>query len=177
MIALTEDDRVELPGYARSTLDAEEAARRFGETGGAWVVLRFAFFYGPGSHHVDDYVRSLRRRIAPAFGGDSYVSSIHTDDAGSAVAAALRAPSGIYLVGDDEPVTRREYFELLAAALGVAPPRIPPRALGRLGGSMAAPLMRSNRIANARFKEATGWRPRYPSVREGWPAVVAARRA
>jgi hypothetical protein len=33
-------------------------------------------------------------------------------------------------------------------------------------------LARSLRVSNRRFKEATGWAPRYPSVREGWPASV-----
>ena len=35
-------------------------------------------------------------------------------------------------------------------------------------------LARSQRVSNERFKKETGWAPRYPSAREGWPAVVAA---
>ena len=47
------------------------------------------------------------------FGADGYVASINTDDAASAVVAALQAPPGIYNVSD-EPVTRQQYY----AALG-----------------------------------------------------------
>jgi NAD dependent epimerase/dehydratase family enzyme len=36
---------------------------------------------------------------------DSYVSSIHLDDAAAAVSAALHAPAGTYNVVDDEPLT------------------------------------------------------------------------
>jgi hypothetical protein len=29
-------------------------------------------------------------------------------------------------------------------------------------------------VSNERFRKETGWAPRYPSAREGWPDVVAA---
>jgi hypothetical protein len=35
-------------------------------------------------------------------------------------------------------------------------------------------ISRSERVSNRRFKEATGWAPRYPTANEGWPAVVSA---
>jgi hypothetical protein len=37
-------------------------------------------------------------------------------------------------------------------------------------------LARSQRISNRKLREAVSWRPRYPSVREGWPATLAALR-
>jgi hypothetical protein len=33
-------------------------------------------------------------------------------------------------------------------------------------------LSRSQRISNRKLRDESGWAPRYPSVREGWPAVV-----
>jgi nucleoside-diphosphate-sugar epimerase len=116
-----------------------------------------------------------RRRVAPALGDpDGYSPSIHIDDAASSVVAALRAPAGVYNVLDDEPVTKREAAEALAAALGKKPARHNPRAVSRVGGKKTDYLGRSQRVSNKRFKEATGWSPRYPSLRETWPAVVAA---
>jgi nucleoside-diphosphate-sugar epimerase len=165
---------LDVPSLAASVLEAEGNARRFAETGGNAVVLRFALFYAPDSMHTHEAVRMARRRIAATVGHpDGYVSSIHGDDAGAAVAAALDAPTGTYNVGDDEPMTRREHFTALADALHVAPPRFPGATVGRLVRSKADILMRSQRIANERFRKTTGWAPRYPSVREGWPAVVA----
>src|SRR5207302_1968817 len=42
------------------------------------------------------------------------------------------------------------------------------------GWRQVAMLARSQRVSNRSFKEATGWQPAYPTVREGWPAVVEA---
>ena len=77
---------------------------------------------------------------------------------------------------DDEPLRRREFFDSLAGVLGVAPPRLPPPWLKYLFGSLGEMLARSLRIPNRKLRDACGWAPRYPSMREGWPAVVAALR-
>ena len=44
-----------------------------------------------------------------------------TDDAASAVVAALDAPSGVYNVADDRPLRRSELASALAEALGTDP--------------------------------------------------------
>ena len=152
---------------------AEANAARVTASGAIGVALRFAAFYGPDSDATLTMVKLAKRRIAMGAGPDGYVSSITTDDAAGAVLAALAAPAGLYNVGDDEPVTRREFFGALAAALGTRPPLIAPAGAAKLGGAGAAILLRSQRISNRRFVDATGWRPASPSVREGWPAVLA----
>ena len=85
--------------------------------------------------------------------------------------AALAAPSGIYNVGDDEPLTRREAGLVVADALGVKPPRALPKAARAASPKSAKLLMRSLRVSNARFKAATGWTPAHPSIRGSWPAT------
>jgi len=157
----------------RSAAAAESQAARVTEAGGCGVVLRFAAFYGHDSEQTLAMIRLARKRIAAGVGPDAYVSSIITDDAASAVAAALAADAGVYNVGDDEPLTRRAFFAALADALGVRPPWIAPRALGRVGGARAGVLTRSQRVSNRRLRDATGWAPSFASVRDGWPAVVA----
>ena len=158
----------------RSATMAEANAARFSASGGTGVILRFAAFYGPDSDATLDMIRLARRRIALGAGPDAYMSSITTDDAAAAVVSSLAAPAGLYNVGDDEPVTRRDFFAALAGALGVGPSRIAPAGLARLGGSKASVLVRSQRVSNGAFVEATGWKPAQRSVREGWPVVVAA---
>jgi nucleoside-diphosphate-sugar epimerase len=139
------------------------------------VVLRFGVFYAPDSTHSQAMVRAARRRIGLAVGSPhGYMSSIHGDDAAAAVLAVLDADAGVYNVVDDEPVTRRAYFAALGAAVGHARPFLFPGRAARLTGKRASTLTRSQRVTNAAFKAETGWAPRYPSVREGWPAVVAA---
>jgi nucleoside-diphosphate-sugar epimerase len=101
------------------------------------------------------------------------MSSVAHDDAATAVVAALNIRAGVYNVVDDEPLRRREYFAALAKALGVPPPKLPPLWLGRLTGSVGETIARSLRISNRKLREESGWAPRYPSVREGYRAVVA----
>lgn len=164
--------------YNRSVLDAERAAEDFIAKGGTGIVLRFAGFYAADAFQLRDMVGVIRKGWAPLPGSPSaFFSSIHHDDAASAVLAALRARAGTYNVSDDEPLRRREYVDTLAAALGTPPPKLPPAWLAWLGGSLTKLLARSQRISNRKLREETGWAPQYPSVREGWPAVLANLRA
>jgi len=171
---IEEDVPVDVAPYASSTLDAEANARRFTEHGGVGVVLRFGGFYAPDSPQTVDMVRAARNHVATTVGSaDGYFPMIQLDDAAAAVVAALDAPAGIYNVVD-EPTTRREQADALAAAVGVNRLLMPPAAMAKVGGKAVAMLARSQRVSNRSFKEATGWQPAYPTVREGWPAVVEA---
>jgi nucleoside-diphosphate-sugar epimerase len=161
--------------YNRSVGDAERSAAWFTERGGTGVVLRFAAFYGPDAGQVLGLIASVRKGRALLPGRpEGFLSSVSHDDAAAAALAALGAPAGSYNVGDDEPVTRREYVDALAQVLGVPSPRFPPPWMTRLGGSLAETIGRSLRLSNRKLREATGWAPQYRSVREGWRAVVAA---
>jgi nucleoside-diphosphate-sugar epimerase len=101
---------------------------------------------------------------------DSDDVHIHAEDAGSAVVAALRAPTGIYNVVDDEPVTRADAGRIVAEALGVKQPHAVPKVVQAVTPASVKLLMRSSRVSNRRFKEATGWRPAHSSIRGAWPA-------
>jgi nucleoside-diphosphate-sugar epimerase len=159
--------------YNRSLLDAERAALRFTARGGCGVVLRFGSFYGADAAQTRTLMAALRRGWAPLPGRpDGFISSLSHDDAAGAVLAALEAPAGIYNVVDNEPLRRRDYFDSLAAALGVRPPAIPPSWTRHLLGSPGRLLARSQRISNRKLRRC-GWQPRYPSAREGWRATLA----
>jgi nucleoside-diphosphate-sugar epimerase len=173
------DERVPIAPerYNRTVADAERAAERFTQAGRDGIVLRFAAFYGPDAMQLTDLVRALRLGIAPLPSSpDAYISSISHDDAAAAVVASLNAPAGAYNVSDDEPLTRRAYFDTLAKLIGAPPPRIPPAWLAPLLGSAGRLMARSQRIANRKLREATGWAPRYPSVREGFAATLREQR-
>ena len=171
---IDEQTKVEPARYVRSVMEAERQAERFTARGKIGVILRFGLFYGPDSGHTLDMIKFTKKGMAAAFGSpDGYVSSLSTDDAATAVVAALSVQAGVYNVVDDEPVTKREYFATLADALNVPHPRFPPSFLRYLAGSMGETLARSHRMSNRLFKEKSGWSPRYRSVREGFPALVA----
>ncbi|MEX0664968.1 MAG: NAD(P)-dependent oxidoreductase [Acidimicrobiia bacterium] len=163
----------------RPTIEGERLVARFGADGGRGVVLRFGLFYGPDNRATDETLSLAKMRIAPIPGArDGYVSSIHVEDAAAAVVAALDVPAGVYNVVDDEPLTRREYADAFAAAFDLPRLHVAPGAPMRVvGGSGARALISSQRVSNRRMRDATGWAPAYPSVREGWVAIAAARQA
>jgi nucleoside-diphosphate-sugar epimerase len=172
---INEDTPIAPVAYNATVADAERSAQRFTGSGRTGIVLRFAYFYGPDAAQVIDAIRFARHGWALLPGApQSYCSSVSHDDAAGAVVAALGARAGAYNVSDDEPLTRREYFDLLAKALGVAPPKIAPPWVATLFGSLGKMLTRSQRISNRKLRGECGWAPRYPSMREGWPAVVRA---
>jgi len=161
--------------YNRSVTDAEGAAEQFTRGGGQGVVLRFGWFYGPDSPQVADMIRYVRKGWAPLPGpAEAYWSSLSHDDAAAAVVAALGVPAGVYNAVDDEPLSRREYFDSLAAALGVEPPRLPPGWAKYLMGSLGSLMARSLRISNRKLRSASAWSPKYRSAREAWPDLLKA---
>lgn len=169
---LDESAPVEAATMTASALAAEEQAARFTGGGGRGVALRFAQFVAPDSGHFRDLLPILERGWFPLVGDhDGYTSYVDADDAAAAVVAALDAPAGLYNVADDDPLTRAEHAAVLSDALGRAV-RLPPAVVGSLPRLRLQ--ARSQRVSNARFREVTPWAPRCASMRQGWPAVLAA---
>ena len=142
--------------YNRTILDAERSAARFAAYGGAGIVLRFAAFYGP-DQFLRDIVKVVKRGWSPLLGSpNAYWSSIAHADAAAATVAVLDAPSGLYNICDDDPLTRREWAGVVAAAVGAPPPKPLPDLIATLGGKTAELLSRSQRMSNGKLKSATG---------------------
>lgn len=133
-----------------SALDAEGEANRFASGGGTAIVLRFGSFYGPDSEHTLTAIRFARRGVGTTPGPrNAYLAAISIDDAGAAVVAATtEAPSGTYNVVDDEPVTRQEFDEILAAAVGRKKLRPMPTFVIKLMGDKLDHVVRSQRASN-----------------------------
>jgi len=97
---VTEDTPVrdDVPVIMRSALAAEQQAARFAAAGRRGVVLRLGLLDGPGTGH--DHPN-------PALG-----ATLHVEDAGRALLAALDVPSGIYNVcRDGERVSNRRFCD------------------------------------------------------------------
>jgi nucleoside-diphosphate-sugar epimerase len=148
-------------------------------TGAQWtegVVLRYGWFYGPGTSIALDplgsQVEMIRKRQVPIVGGGTGVwSFIHIEDAATATLAAVEGgPAGIYNVVDDEPAPVSEWAPVLAAAVGAKRPLRVPRWLGRLAaGEWATVAMTEIRGAtNDKAKHELKWQLRYPSWRQGF---------
>lgn len=169
---------IDAPRPLASARDAERETARFTARGGQGVVLRFGSFYSAEAPSTRATVALARRRLFAVIGrGDNYVSPIHVDDAAAATVAALGAPAGIYNVVDDDPLPMREYVAALTDAFGFKPARHLPLGIARwLFGPSVEAFARSQRVNNTMFKAVTDWRPRHPSVRQGWREVAAALR-
>ena len=100
--------------------------------------------------------------------GRGHVSRVHVDDLVEAIRIALRqgAPGSVLCVADDQAATHLELAEFLSAKLGVSmPPFVP---IDQVHESLRG----DREIVNARLR-ALGWRPKYPTLREGYEEVLA----
>lgn len=172
-----EDAQLQVPDFVAGFQQAEQQAARFSNAGGVGVVLRFAMFYGSGASHTTSQLKAARRGLSPFPGPrDGYQTFLHLDDAATAVSAALDVPAGVYNVAEDEPATRRQLAEAVGTALGRRPGFAVP-GLTKLGGAKTEYMTRSVRVTNRAFRDASGWKPAYPTAAEGWAQVVAAERS
>jgi nucleoside-diphosphate-sugar epimerase len=143
------------------------------------VVMRYGFFYGPGTWYAPDGAMAtmIRKRRYPIIGsGEGRSSFVHVDDAVDATVRALDAavPSDTYNITDDEPARAKDWIPAAAAALGAKPPRhVPPWLARRVAGPVVvhyATTLPGN--SNARFRAAApGWAPR--PWRDGFREVLA----
>ena len=149
-----------------------------GTPGVEGIVLRYGYFYGPGTSYAGDgsTAAMVRKRAFPVVGGGKAVFSfIHVDDAASAAVAALdHGPPGIYNVVDDDPATLSEWLPEYAAALEARPPRKVPRLVARIAaGKLAVYMMTELQGAtNAKAKRELGWEPRWKSWRQGFRGAL-----
>jgi nucleoside-diphosphate-sugar epimerase len=137
------------------------------------VVLRYGWFYGPGTHYGEDgsLARDVRRRRFPVIGsGVGLFSFIHVDDAADATAAAVeRGAPGVYNIVDDDPGAMRDWLPAYAEAIGAKRPWRVPVWLARLfAGEVAAAIKVQPGASNAKAKRELGWEPRWRSWREGF---------
>ena len=116
--------------------------------------------------------RALIERGEPIPGDPTrYLNLIHIDDAARAAVAALDAAQidPVYLVSDDRPVVRGEYYALVARLLRAPPPRFvslsPGSGEGKEDGS-------NRRISNRRMRENLGVNLLYPDITTGVPAAL-----
>src|SRR5215470_17893253 len=90
------------------------------------IVLRYGFFYGPGTwfNPDGDVARQVREQQFPIVGdGKGVWSWLHVEDAAIAtLAAAEQGNPGIYLVANDRPVAVHKWLPELAKWLNAPPP-------------------------------------------------------
>jgi nucleoside-diphosphate-sugar epimerase len=135
---------------------AEQAAAELPNS----VMLRCGIFYGPGTWYARDGLTTEQIRRGQIEATEGVTSFIHVADAAQAVLQALDWPSGVVNIVDDEPAPGTEWVPLYARLVGAPPPPVK---------HTAAPWERGESNAKAR---GLGWRPKFPSWREGFKSAL-----
>ena len=158
------------PGQPRSA--ARVAAEQVWAARGA-LLFRLGGIYGPGRSPLD----RLRAGDRTVFDKPGQVfSRIHVADIAAAIALAAGRPEaqGAFNLVDDHPSSQAETYRGAARLLGLPEPEV--RAFDPAAASpmLASFYAECRRVSNARAKAALGWRPTYPSWREGLSAILQA---
>ena len=152
----------------RAEQDWLDAGRGMGLT---VQIFRLPALYGPGRSPVDrlrDGTARLVRKPGQVF------NRVHVEDAVSGFFASMARPhpGRAYTLTDDEPAAADVVMEWAAARLGLP---LPPEV--SLDDPSVSDAMRrfyndNKRLSNARAKAELGWRPKYPTWREGLEALI-----
>jgi len=144
------------------------------------VVLRFGWFYGPGTYYDrgGSVAEEVAKRRYPVIGkGQGTFSHVHVDDAAAAYVAAVdRGSPGVYNIVDDEPAPLCAWLPVYAEALEAKSPRRVPAWLARLvaGKDLVATATTMRGASNTKAKRELGWQPEHSSWREGFAASLGA---
>ena len=153
-------------GHGRRTARAEADAQ--------WLalgarVLRLPGIYGPGRSAFERVLEGTVHRID--LPGQVF-SRVHVDDIVSGALLALGAPAGAYNLADDQPASQNAVIEHACRLLGRDPPPLLSLEKAALSPVARAFYAENRRVANGKAKRLMGWRPAYPSFREGLAALL-----
>jgi dTDP-4-dehydrorhamnose reductase len=135
-------------------------------------IFRLAGIYGPGRGPFAKVRAGTARRIVKP---GQVFSRIHVEDIAQVLAASIARPDpgAAYNVCDDDPAPPEDVIAHAAGLLGVpVPPAIP------FDEAELTPMARSfygesKRVSNDRIKSDLGVALKYPSYRDGLPALLA----
>jgi nucleoside-diphosphate-sugar epimerase len=147
-------------------LQAEQLLREL-RPNSPWTILRLAGIYGPGRVPRVADVMAGRPIASPQ---DGFLNLIHVEDAAEAVMAAwTRSKRRLYVVGDDCPVVRGEFYREVARRCDAPSPRF-------IEPASDAPVRQraetNKRVRNRRFKSDLVTKLRFPTYREGLASVI-----
>jgi len=150
----------------RTCLDAEQVVWKSVSPGnagtGAANVLRLAGLYGPG--RLIARIDALQSGQPISGNPDAWLNLIHVEDAARAVVACIQqgTSGSTYLVSDDRPVTRREYYGCLASVVGAPSP-----VFSGIEDEEARTRGLNKRCDNGRMKRELLSKLHYPTIEEG----------
>lgn len=132
-------------------------------------VFRLPGIYGPGRSALDRVAQGSAHRVD--LPGQVF-SRVHVDDIAAGIVAGMAGPAGVYNLADDEPCGQNAVIEEAARILGMIPPPLVSMEQAGLSPAARAFYAENRRIANGKARRVLGWRPRYPTYREGLRSLL-----
>ncbi len=130
-------------------------------------TFRLPGIYGPGRSAIERVKEPGARRIVKP---GQLFSRAHVADIASALELSIANPAtGAFNICDDEPAPADDVLTYAADLLGIAPPPAVNIEDANLSPMAQRFYAECKRVSNARTKAALGWRPRFPTYREGLP--------
>ncbi len=131
------------------------------------IILRSAGIYGPG--RMVARLESLRAGTPMTGNPDAWLNLIHVDDL---VKSVLRCqtcgvPGATYLVSDDAPLRRREFYQRVADFSGIPAPSFAP-----LPANALEQTVFNKRCSNRRIRHELKVELEFPTVVEGIPDAL-----
>lgn len=164
---ITERDPIEITPATEPVAVGESHVQDYAGGFRAGVLLRFGCILGDDPLTKFWLKAAATGRPVGIGSPDAWTHLVHTDDLGTAVLAALHAPSGVYNVGA-APVRRAELVEGFAKAVGASEGGYLGPVLRRLAGGRIEPMTRSLRVSSDHFAAQTGWQPTRPAFDPAW---------
>jgi 2-alkyl-3-oxoalkanoate reductase len=129
------------------------------------VMLRYGYFYGPGTwYHADgDIGDRVRKHQLPVIGnGEGRWNWVHIEDAAAATVAALQCAPGAYNVVNDDPSPQSVWLPAFARMVGAPEPRriTEQQALDTLGPDAVYCATRLRGASNAKAVRELQFHPR-----------------
>ena len=167
---------LDAPPAVRALVEAVASleSQTLGAPGMSGTVLRYGWFYGPGTSYDPQGTipTAIRNGTMPVVGaGAGTYSFINVRDAAAATVKILaREASGIYNIVDDSPVRFSEWLPFTAKLLDAPAPGHIDEALARqkLGEMRVYYMTQQRGASNLKAKRELDWQPAFPSWRAGF---------
>lgn len=170
------------PLKAQSIEGARRASAEHGwqdfctRTGRPVMVFRLPGIYGPGRSPLDRLRHGQSHSVVRP---GQVFSRVHVDDLTRGLEASLARPrpGAAYNLCDDEPAPAHAVTAYAAGLLGMPAPPLEAYDEATVRPKARRFYSENKRVSNALAKGELGWRPLYPTYREGLAAIVAAEAA
>ena len=137
-------------------------------------LVRLPGIYGPGRSAFDRLRSGRAQRIVKK---GQVFSRIHVDDIAEGLKALILAEGeGVFHLCDDMAAPPQDVITHAAGLIGVDPGPLIDFDDAELSDMARSFYSECKRVTNARAKAVSGWRPSFPTYREGLAAILDAER-